>query len=136
MSPIQFLDQFLSMAFNGERDAALALVHPDAQIIPSRPAPSDTIPLYGKLTGPTGMRQLFTLLGALLKPEQFVITTRFTDGRHVAFSGYLKHISVQTDKAFESDWALIARIDEGLLTYYHFYEDTAALEAALMNDTH
>lgn len=45
--------------------------------------------------------------------------------------GDLKHRSRKTGRDFPSNWALICRVLNDEILLYHFYEDTAALEAAI-----
>ncbi|MGC1505552.1 MAG: hypothetical protein WA782_15585, partial [Sulfitobacter sp.] len=60
----------------------------------------------------------------------FETSDAFADGRHVAMYGHFKHAVRATGKPYPSDWAMIAKVEDNLLTYYHFYEDSAALSEA------
>ncbi|WP_137937689.1 nuclear transport factor 2 family protein [Chitinivorax sp. B] len=130
-TPIAIVDQFLQHVFTGQIHAALALIHPEALIIPSRATPSPDNPLYGRFIGPSGMQTMLQHFASVLKPGQFDIQGRLCDGNQVALYGQLRHQSTATDKWFSSDWALIAKVEAGQLVHYHFYEDTAALESAI-----
>jgi len=81
--------------------------------------------------GPAGAREFFRLFAELLEPGEFNITASFSEGEHVCMYGKLRHRSRTTGRDFPSNWALICRVQQGRLSLYHFYEDTAALEAAI-----
>lgn len=131
MNSIQTVQTFLDHIFSGRMPEALALVADDATFIPSRPQASSKVPLYGTYHGPEGAAQVFSTFATVLKPEQFEVEAAFGDGEHAALHGKLKHHSVATGKPFVSDWALVCRVNRGKIALYHFFEDTAALEAAL-----
>ncbi|VWD18945.1 hypothetical protein BLA18112_05208 [Burkholderia lata] len=131
MTPIETVETFLDHLFSGRRADALALVGEECRLIASRPQPDDATALYGVFVGPAGAAELFRRVDALLEPGQFDVDARFSDGEHVAMHGSLRHRGRATGQAFASDWALICRVREGKLVLYHFYEDTAALEAAI-----
>jgi len=84
-----------------------------------------------KLDRPAGAREFFRLFAELLEPGEFNITASFSEGEHVCMYGKLRHRSRTTGRDFPSNWALICRVQQGRLSLYHFYEDTAALEAAI-----
>ncbi|NHV26855.1 nuclear transport factor 2 family protein [Burkholderia sp. D-99] len=131
MTPIETVQTFLDHLFSGRRTDALALIDEDCRLIASRPQPDDATALYGVHVGPAGAAELFQRFDELLEPGQFDVDARFSDGEHVAMYGALRHRGRATGLEFASDWALICRVREGKLMLYHFYEDTAALEAAI-----
>ncbi len=131
MNALNTVKQFLANVFAGEMEEALSVIHTDAKIIPSRPEAGSRNPMYGCYIGPEGMQRMFTTFGELLEPGSFDIESSFAEGEHVALYGKLKHHSRNTGKDFASDWALICKVINGQIVFYHFYEDTAALEAAI-----
>ncbi|MFZ6653682.1 nuclear transport factor 2 family protein [Undibacterium sp. TJN19] len=131
MSSLDTVQAFLKHVFSGNLDEALTLVTPDAQFISARPVANPRVPVHGIFTGPGGAREFFRLFGELLEPGEFNVTASFSEGGHVAMYGNLRHRSRQTGRDFPSNWALICCVQQGQLSLYHFYEDTAALEAAI-----
>ncbi len=131
MNTLDTVKHFLDNVFSGKMEDALSMVHRNAKIIPSRSEAGNRNPLYGSYEGPEGMRDMFTTFGELLEPENFDVEDSFFEGEHAAMYGKLIHRSRQTDKKFASDWALICRVKEEKIVFYHFYEDTAALEEAI-----
>ena len=123
--------QFLENVFAGKMEEALSMVHMNAKIIPSRVEENHRNPLYGSYTGPDGMQNMFTTFSELLEPGDFNIEASFSEGVHVAMYGTLNHRSRHTNKNFASDWALICQVKDEQIMFYHFYEDTAALEDAI-----
>lgn len=128
---LQTVERFLDHIFRGETAQAMALVAPQAVFVGARPEGHARIAFQGRFTGPEGAQRFFTAFGEALEPGEFEITGRFGEGEHAALYGRLRHRSRATGRDFASDWALVCRVREGQLHFYHFYEDTAALEIAL-----
>ncbi len=131
MTSLDTVQTFLEHVFSGTLEEALALVASEAQFISARPIPNPRVPVHGTFTGPAGAREFFRLFAELLEPGEFNITASFSEGEHVCMYGKLRHRSRTTGRDFPSNWALICRVQQGRLSLYHFYEDTAALEAAI-----
>ena len=131
MSSVQVVQNFLEHIFNARMPEALSMVAEDAIFIPSRPQPSASIPIYGTYHGPEGAAQMFTAFAKVLKPGLFNVETAIDQGEHAVMYGQLQDEGLATGREFISDWALICKVRVGLITHYHFYEDTAALEKAL-----
>jgi uncharacterized protein len=132
MTSLDLVQTFLKNVFSGTLEEALAWVAPNAQFISGRPAPNPRVPVHGIFEGPAGAREFFRLFAELLEPGEFNITASFCEGEHAAMYGNLRHRSRKTGRDFPSNWALICRVQEGQISLYHFYEDTAALEAAIV----
>ncbi len=132
-SSLVTIQSFLDHAFSGRMEEALSLVDAEAHFIATRPTASESMPVYGTHLGPEGAKKFLELFGAMLIPGTFEITAAFSEGEHAALYGSLHHTSRATGRAFVSDWALIARVRNGKLMLYHFYEDTAALEHAVLS---
>lgn len=131
MSDIDLVQQFLGHIFAGEMPEALALVHPEARFIGARPTADALVPLYGTHNGRAGAEQFFRTFAEVLIPGDFEVTARFGGDGYVTFFGTFCHSARKTGRPFPSDWALVAQITQGMISLYHFYEDTAALEGAL-----
>ncbi len=131
MTALDTVQTFLKHVFAGNLDEASRLVAADAAFISGRPVANPRVPVQGTFTGPAGGREFFRLFAELLEPGEFKISDSFSAGEQVCMYGNLRHRSRQTGREFASDWALICRVREGKLSLYHFYEDTAALEAAI-----
>lgn len=130
MRTTELVQSFLGHIFSGETEKALALVHPQAKFIATRPTPNPHNPLHGTFTGTEGASQFFANFGAFLQPGDFAVDAAFGEGDHAALYGTLRHTVRSTGKDFSSDWALIAKAQDGKLILYHFYEDTEALRDA------
>jgi zinc-binding alcohol dehydrogenase family protein len=121
MTNLKTIQAFLGHVFTGEMDKALALVSDEAIFISVSPVASDANPMLGTFHGKTGAQAFFTAFGDVLEPGEFETSDAFADGRHVAMYGHFKHTVRVTGKPYPSDWAMIAKVEDGLLTYYHFY---------------
>lgn len=132
MNTLDTVQQFIGYIFSHNMEKALLMVAPEAQFIAARTVPHPDIPIYEYFTGPKGAQTFFNHFTTLLEPGDFTIQASFSQGNHAALYGTLRHRSRQTGRDFSSDWALICRVEEGYLTFYHFYEDTLALEQAVV----
>ena len=131
MTTLSIVQDFLGHIFAGKLDEALALVDPAARFISTRPRPNPHNPLHGTFIGHAGAKQFFGGFGELLEPGQFDVEASFSDGDYAALYGNLQHKSRKTGRNFVSDWALICKVRQGRITFYHIYEDTEALQDAL-----
>lgn len=132
MNSLETVQKFISHIFSGELEAALKLVAPDAQFTPGRVISNPDLPIYQTFTGPAGASEFFRHFGEMLEPVDFKVEASFFQGEHVAMHGSLHHRSRKTGRDFLSDWALICWVHQGRLSFYHFYEDTVALETAVL----
>lgn len=130
MTNLETVQAFLGHIFAGEMDQALALVSDEATFISVSPVATDTNPMLGTFKGKSGAVAFFTAFGEVLEAGDFAVTDAFGVGHHVAMYGDFKHKVRATGKPYPSDWAMIAKVEGGLLTYYHFFEDSAALSQA------
>lgn len=131
MSAVDVTQAFLAHVFAGQMPDALALVAEEAAFIGANPVPSPANPLFGTHHGPEGAAQFFARFAALLEPGGFEIDAAFGTDSQACLHGRFRHQVRATGRPFASDWALVTRVAAGKLTFYHFYEDTAALTAAL-----
>jgi ketosteroid isomerase-like protein len=131
MTSLTTVQSFLNHVFSGTLEDALTLVAPDAQFISARPVPNPRVPVHGTFVGPEGAREFFKLFAEALEPGEFNIAATFSENEHVCMYGNLRHRSRKTGRDFPSNWALICKVQQGRISQYHFYEDTAALEAAI-----
>lgn len=127
MTATVIVQLFLNHIFSGAMDQALAMVDPQARFISTNPVPNPDNPLHGTFIGADGARQFFGAFADLLEPGDFHMEASFGNDDQAAFYGHLRHKSRKTGKDFVSDWALICRVKDGRITFYHFYEDTEAL---------
>lgn len=134
MTATTTVQTFLNHVFSGAMDQALALIDPDAQFISTNPNPNPANPLHGTFVGLDGAKQFFAGFGEMLEPGEFKVTAAFGDNEHAALYGTLRHKVRKTGKDFPSDWALICRVKDARVSYYHFYEDTEALQSALIDE--
>ena len=115
---------------SGDMDGLLEIIHPDAVIIGVREQENARMPIYGTYRGPEGMRMFVGTLRTAFETELFEVGHIMeTDGKGFA-CGRFRHKVRHTGRLFESAWALYAEIEDGKLSLYRFFEDTAALEAS------
>lgn len=132
MTATALAQAFLDNIFSGKMDEALAIVDEQAVFVSTNPRPNPSNPLHGTFVGHDGAKEFFGSFGSLLEPGDFNVTAAFGDDKHAALYGTLRHKSRATGRDFASDWALICQVRNERLVLYHFYEDTEALQAAIV----
>lgn len=132
MTATALAQAFLDNIFSGKMDEALAIVDQQAVFVSTNPRPNPSNPLHGTFVGHDGAKEFFGGFGSLLEPGDFNVTAAFGDDKHAALYGTLRHKSRATGRDFASDWALICQVRNERLVLYHFYEDTEALQAAIV----
>lgn len=83
---------------------------------------------YGNYRGHDGVRQFIENLEESYDTQEFTVHKALGDEHHAVMWGHFKHIIKTTGHLFESDWALVCAVNDGKISHYQFYEDTAALE--------
>ncbi|WP_046247247.1 nuclear transport factor 2 family protein [Hymenobacter terrenus] len=111
-----------------DRPAALALVHPEAEFIDVKRAAQARLPLYGTFRGRAGAEAFLQGLADAFQTEQFEHEGLLGDEHTAVAWGSFRHRVRATGRLFESDWALVCRVRDGLIAFHQFYEDTEALE--------
>ncbi len=122
---------FDSLATNGIEASLDNLVAPDALFIGVREQPSDHVPIYGTYRGHNEIPNFFGTLRSLFDTQHFEIHHAIEQGDIAMATGVFHHRVKATGKDFHSHWACFCTKSDGKIKSYRFYEDTAALEAAL-----
>lgn len=104
----------------------------DTRSGPTSASPSGPsgVPWYGTYHGVEGARTFLAWLGEHARTQAFTVTTLIAENDTVLASGRLKHLIARTNRIFESDWALLCRIQGGKIVSYQFFENSAAARAA------
>ena len=127
MTPVR--DFFAALARH-DRPAALALVHPEAEFIAVKRAAQARLPLYGTFRGRAGANTFLQGLADAFQTEHFEWYGLLGDDRTAFAWGTFRHCVRATGNLFASDWALLCQVRDGQTIFYHFYEDTEALETS------
>lgn len=85
---------------------------------------------YGTYRGKEGAKTFISSLGQMFDTQSFSINNVVGEGDVVFADGVFVHKIKATGKLFASAWALKCTIKDGLIYGYHFYEDSAAFDAA------
>jgi len=131
------IENFFALLMGGDLESALALVDRNAEFVAARAeAPRSDDTMYGTYRGHDGVRDFVAKLGRLFEPQSFVVEEVLAgDGLEFA-SGRLCHRLRQTGRLFQSAWAVKVELADDRIRRYHFYEDTAALDAAMAGRPH
>lgn len=119
--------KFFSYARSGDTAAALEYVHENGTFEAQGPS---SVPIYGVFKGHEGVARFLTILSELFDTEAFEFRKWAEVDNYVFAYGYMQHRVKKTDLVFKSEWALVCQVENGRITSYKMFEDTAALQAA------
>ena len=108
------------------------LVAPDATYVSlnfDNPELRRIMPWAGTRTGPEAVLDTYTRVNRFWHSEAFEIEALFGQGRNVAVFGRFTYRSATLGKAVTSPFAILARVDDGRITFMQFMEDTFATAA-------
>ncbi len=121
------VESFFSCVGNGDAAAALEFVHEGAVFEAQGPS---SVPIYGIFKGHDGVKQFLATLSELFDTEAFEFYKWAVADNYVFAHGYMRHRVKKTDRVFKCEWVLVCAVENGLITSYKMFEDTAALQAA------
>jgi len=119
--------KFFSSITNDDVITALQFVHENATFEAQGPS---SIPIYGVFKGHDGVSRFLAILSELFDTEAFEFKKWVEMDDYVFAHGYMQHRVKKTGKVFKCEWALVCQVENGLITSYKMFEDTAALQAA------
>ena len=103
------------------------LVAPDAAYVSlnfDNPDLRQIMPWAGTRTGPDAVLDTYTRVGRFWRSEAFEIGELFGEGENVAVFGRFTYRSVTMGKAITSPFAILAKVQDGQITFMQFMEDT------------
>jgi ketosteroid isomerase-like protein len=118
---------FFSLIGSGDAKAALELVGEDAVFEAQGPS---SVPIYGVFEGRERVEHFLTVLSELFDTEAFEFKKWAEVDNYVFSHGYMRHRVKKTGRVFQCEWALVCQVQNGLITSYKMFEDTAALQTA------
>ena len=108
------------------------LVAPDATYVSlnfENPELRRIMPWAGTRTGPDAVLDTYTKVNRFWRSEAFTIDELFGEGGSVAVFGRFTYCSVTLGKAVTSPFAILAKVQDGKITFMQFMEDTFATAA-------
>ncbi|PZO36063.1 MAG: hypothetical protein DCF19_22405 [Pseudanabaena frigida] len=121
------VEKFFSCVGNGDVTGALELVHEKGVFEAQGPS---SVPIYGTFHGREGVKRFLTILSELFDTEAFRFDKWAEMDNYVFACGYMQHRVKKTGHVFQCEWALVCKVENGLIVSYKMFEDTAALQAA------
>lgn len=91
----------------------------------------DGIPYGGTFHGRDGVGQFFTLLAENIECSTFAPRDFIAEGDRVAVFGHYQGAVKASGNSVETEWAMSWRLQDGKVTHFRAYDDTAAVVAAL-----
>ncbi|WP_306029946.1 nuclear transport factor 2 family protein [Stappia sp. MMSF_3263] len=124
------IEAFFTALKSGDPDRVLPMIAEDAIIVGVRGKADPRLPIYGTYRGREGMRAFLGELRKAFDTEAFEVDEMLESEALGFASGRFRHRVRHTGRLFVSTWALRAKLADGKIAHYLFFEDTAALEAA------
>ena len=128
LCPTETVQAIYAEFARGDVAALVARFHPDAQVVVHAP---DSVPYGGTRRGPEEIGRWFVELGSAMQLDRVEAETVIASGDEVAVRGVEEGRSVATGRAYQSGFAHIWRIEDGLVLRLDDFMDSAAVTAAL-----
>jgi len=106
----------------GDIEFIVSRLSPDCPWI----APGEGLPNAGTYTGPAGAAEFFRKLMASEEIVRFEVREFFTSGNDVIALGVEEARAISTGKTAATNWAMLFRVQDGMVTYFETFYDTAA----------
>ena len=124
-TPVEIVQQLLQ----GSKDPAVvhALVAPEAIYVSlnyDNPELKRIMPWTGTARGPEAILGTYIRVAEFWESEAFDVETIFGDGENVAVFGRFTYRSRTLGKSITSPFSILARVNDGQVTYMQFMEDT------------
>ncbi len=110
-----------------DREVVHRLVAPDATYVSlnfDNPELQRIMPWAGTRTGPEAVLDTYTRVSRFWHSEAFEIGELFGEGGNVAVFGRFTYRSATLGKAITSPFAILAKVEDGQVTFMQFMEDT------------
>jgi ketosteroid isomerase-like protein len=121
------LQQFFAKV--GARDIQGALAFVDEATVFEPQGPTG-LPIYGRFIGKTGVERLLKTLSDNFETQVFEIRKWAEADDFVFAYGFMQHRVLKTGHTFESEFAIVAQIENNVIRHYRIFEDTAAAVSA------
>lgn len=89
-----------------------------------------SIPYFGRYVGRRGVENFFALLSEHEDVLEFIPSTFIAEGENVAVLGHERCRIKQTGRIYYARWAHVFKAEQGLITSWCEYIDTATIAAA------
>jgi ketosteroid isomerase-like protein len=92
---------------------------------------SPEVPYGGTYEGKDGVKRFFGNVDGAVEVKSFEPKTYLSSGDEVIATGIWSAVARASGNPFTAQWAHRFRVKDGKVTYFHGYEDTAVIAAAL-----
>lgn len=124
------LQAFFKALGEGDIATVLEIFSEDAILIAVSESGIEGSRVYGRYEGRVGVESFLKNLSDTFDTQSFVVN-QLAGQEALAFAqGHFVHRVRATDKLFSSDWALLCEVENGLITVYRFFEDSASFVQA------
>lgn len=94
------------------------------------PGNTAEVPWIGRKHGRAGVAEFYEQLAIHTSAEQFTLGSILTDGTQCVVLGELLTRVNRTGERISTEFAVDIRVEDGLITRYHMFEDTYAVAMA------
>tara|TARA_Y100000310_G_C20702949_1_gene831769 strand:- start:5741 stop:6238 length:498 start_codon:yes stop_codon:yes gene_type:complete len=130
MTSKETVNAFFTAFGNGNYQGILDVFDPEVEIMAVRKAPVASGELYGSYEGIEGLKAFLTNMGNVFDTKAFSVEHVIGEGNVAFANGTFAHEIKPTGKLYSSAWSLMCEVEDGKITVYRFYEDTAKYEEA------
>jgi ketosteroid isomerase-like protein len=113
----------------GDLKRGLALLSPDVVWIYH--GPTDRIPFAGVFRGIEGVEQFFARVAETIEVKEMAVASLHDAGDFIVGRGVEHSRSLATGKEYRVNWLHVYRVENGLVTSFEEFLDTAAVAEAL-----
>lgn len=125
---VQRVQQVYAAFGRGDVDGVLQALAEDVDWF--IPGPTDVIPFAGRRHGPQEVAAFFGILASTQTAERFEPLEFIASGDRVVVLGTQRWQVHSTGRTYEDGWAHVFTIEDGKITTFTEYHDTAAEAAA------
>lgn len=126
MNPIELVQSLFAAFTRGDVEFILAHIAPDASWV----CPGPGIPSAGAYAGPAGVAEFFQKLTTTEAVTRFEPREYLANGNTVVALGYEECTVPKTGKSAATNWAMRFHIEDGKVTHWESFFDTASYALA------
>jgi ketosteroid isomerase-like protein len=127
-SNIDVIKQIYAAYGQGNVPGILALMADD--VVHDEP-PAGAPPYRGRFEGHDGVRHFFQSAFEAITVQQFDLREFVATGDTVVALGHYRFLAKATQRAYDTDWAMVWRLKDGKVVEWTTHKDSAAEAAAL-----
>jgi NAD(P)H-dependent FMN reductase len=135
-SNVDVVKTYFDAFSEGRTTDVIQLFHPQCYIVSVKEEERNEGALHGIYHGREEVGEFLSNISNMFQTKSFLVKEVCSSGGNLVLArGNFSHLVRSTGKLFNSDWVQLCWIQDGMIKEYRFYEDSAALIAAMENNT-